>query len=352
MDKQNHPDENIVEERITVFISYKRENQDFAEQLWKMLQQWGYEPWLDVKDIEVGISQDGTGWDRSIDKGLRQSNALIGLITPEALRSENVQNEWIWAKLTKRRILLLRLSPFDIEEMPHQFVTVNWIDCVEDELTGLSRLREELKQLSEARDDFKQQMQVEPEPTAIDSALREERPIPDYLKEKTKPKRRQPWRWMLRVIAGLTLIVSFIWLVFDLSFEPLLVLLGAIAGMITSWVGENSDDGDIRDKGKLSDVEQMRKRVYQYWVQGVMETALSDVQQAGIGVDMQPDAVIRDEARDIGDITLPNDSRHVRKVYDTFDSFLILGDPGAGKTIMLLQLAEDLILSPPPVAGA
>ncbi len=276
---------------ICVFISYKREDQAVAESLSATLHQWGYATWLDVKDIQSGISEFSETWKEAIHKGLKRSHVLIGLITPDSLSSRNVRQEWDWAYENSRRILLLRLRPFDKEDMPPSFIATDYIDLQNNEATAFARLQRELEAFGRERDGVKQTV-TPPELDAKPTPL----VIPPYLLA-TIPRQRE---------------------------------------------------GDLIRSRELSDVEQMRQRVYQYWVQGVMQTALKEVKAAAIKMDMQPDAVVRDTRKNVGDITLPNDSRHVRQVYDTFKSFLILGAPGAGKTIMLLQLAESLILKPPP----
>lgn len=50
-----------------------------------------------------------------------------------------------------------------------------------------------------------------------------------------------PWRWILRVIAGLVMAVSIAWLISDFGFEPLIGLLSAIAGLIVSLIGESKE---------------------------------------------------------------------------------------------------------------
>lgn len=328
-------------EKLCVFISYKREDQATAERLWQQLGEWGYDRWLDVKDIRSGVTPDTSSWMKSVTEGLKQSDVLIGLITPNSLKSEPVNKEWIWAWEAKRRILLVRLQPYNPEDMLLPFAGTDYIDFVVNESKGLERLQRELKAARADRADFVREMIP---PPAAPAPL----PLPEYLRDlPATPRKYVPWRLTLRFLGIAGLIVSFIWLMFEPRFDSLLAFLGALAALLGSFVGEGEGQ-DLNRFSKLTDFEQMRKRVYQYWVQGVMQTALKEVETVGLALDMQPEAVIRDTRRKIGDIKLPNDSRHIRQVYDTFKSFLILGDPGAGKTIMLLQLAESLILKPPP----
>jgi hypothetical protein len=138
-----------------------------------------------------------------------------------------------------------------------------------------------------------------------------------------KPAKRKyvPWRLTLRFLGIVVLLISIIWLLAEPGFESLLTFLGAVGSIIASFVGEKTADTDLSRFSKLKDYEQMRKRVYQYWVQGVMQTALKEVESVGIILNMQPEAVIRDTRKNVGDIALPNDSRHVRRVYDMFKAF-------------------------------
>ncbi|MDX2136919.1 MAG: SUMF1/EgtB/PvdO family nonheme iron enzyme [Chloroflexota bacterium] len=329
-------------DRLRGFISYKREDQPFAERLWQLLGEWGHEPWLDVKNLDSGITRDSSTWIDGVHNGLKQSAVVIGVLTPESLKSQNVRDEWYWARNTSRRILFLRLRPFDPEDVPPPFAETDYIDLVTDERAGFERLQRELEKA--AGDRRAAERDITPPPIPHDD---KPKAIPPYLLQQPARNRRAPWRLTLRFLGIIGVPIAFLWLLFEPGFEPLLAFLGAIASLLASWIG-SSEDGDLSNGGKLTDVEQMRRRVYQYWVQGVMETALKEVETVGIALDMQPEAVVRDTRRNIGDIALPNDSRHVRQVYDTFRSFLILGDPGAGKTIMLLQLAQSLILAPPP----
>jgi thioredoxin 1 len=132
----------------TVFISYKRENEDFARHLRDLLNEWGFNPWLDVCNI-----YPGDNWDAKIDQGLKEARVMIGLITPEALNSQHVQDEWAWAKENNRRLILLRLKPFNPETMSHRFIRINYIDLVQNESAGIKSLHQALTVLpSEGRE--------------------------------------------------------------------------------------------------------------------------------------------------------------------------------------------------------
>lgn len=74
-----------------VFISYKREQIKLAQTLETKLIEEGFVVWMDKK-IRVG-----TEWQKEIDEAIRNSIALIVIMTPEAKASEYVTYEWIFA---------------------------------------------------------------------------------------------------------------------------------------------------------------------------------------------------------------------------------------------------------------
>lgn len=72
-----------------IFISYSRTDQDFTQQLADALERGGFEVWIDVEDI-----QGGTKWSSAIQSGLDSSDAMLLVISPEAMESLNVEDEW------------------------------------------------------------------------------------------------------------------------------------------------------------------------------------------------------------------------------------------------------------------
>ena len=75
---------------MRVFISYRRVEQEFAERLHDKLCAWGHDTWMDVYNIPKG-----SYWPDEIDKGLKWCDVVIGVMSPEAINSRNVKNEWV-----------------------------------------------------------------------------------------------------------------------------------------------------------------------------------------------------------------------------------------------------------------
>jgi tetratricopeptide (TPR) repeat protein len=75
-----------------VFISYKHEDEDFAKVLINRVEKAGFKTWVDHDQLHVGDD-----WRNGIDEAIKNSFALIVIITPEAKASEYVTYEWAFA---------------------------------------------------------------------------------------------------------------------------------------------------------------------------------------------------------------------------------------------------------------
>lgn len=90
-------------------------------------------------------------------------------------------------------------------------------------------------------------------------------------------------------------------------------------------------------------------KVKEFWVQGVLKSSLYDVATLEVCKTVWPGAVDHPwhtlvEVPGQGTRPLPRDKSLVDLFHETGRSLLILGDPGSGKTIALLQMAEHLIV--------
>ena len=105
------------------------------------------------------------------------------------------------------------------------------------------------------------------------------------------------------------------------------------------------DQGDVDDRRNK---RILLERVKQFWIEGVLEKSLYNMVLLDLGKERQVEAVEHPWERVL---ELPDQSRQSlppdKKIGDIFNemerALLILGEPGSGKTITLLELARDLI---------
>ena len=89
----------------TVFISYSSKDKSFARRLAGDLNNLGHEVWFDEWRLTVGQNIP-----LEIDSGIRSSDFLVLILTPEAIESTWVENEWstkYWSEIETGRIALL-----------------------------------------------------------------------------------------------------------------------------------------------------------------------------------------------------------------------------------------------------
>jgi hypothetical protein len=87
--------------------------------------------------------------------------------------------------------------------------------------------------------------------------------------------------------------------------------------------------------------QRMIGKVREAWIRGVLDKVLSGADSFTLGLDFAPTAVVQSRGLPTAPLL---DSRNIVEVFEEFDRrLLVLGSPGAGKTILLLQLARRLL---------
>jgi hypothetical protein len=77
---------------MKVFISYASKDEPLATKLVESLEEAGWDAWYKKREI-----LPGDNWAEKIASGLKESNAMIVLVTPDALESEAVQSSISYA---------------------------------------------------------------------------------------------------------------------------------------------------------------------------------------------------------------------------------------------------------------
>jgi eukaryotic-like serine/threonine-protein kinase len=168
-----------------------------------------------------------------------------------------------------------------------------------------------------------------------------------------KLSRTLSWRLLLRVLAVLTLLVAAVWMIADPDPEKLLTLLGAITALLASPSVSDKPITSTLTSHPSEELESrtrkaMLERVEGYWVKGVLEQSLHSVGLLDLG--MTEDATAVEHPWEMSVFT-PSQTRTPlppgEKIIHLFDSsnraLLLLGEPGSGKTTMLIEFARDLI---------
>ncbi|MCB9453475.1 MAG: TIR domain-containing protein [Anaerolineaceae bacterium] len=120
-----------------IFISYSRQDARFATQLAEALSQSGLEVWIDLQDIHAG-----SRWSDSIQQGLDGSDAMVLIVSPGSMASENVSDEWQYFLDHKKPIVPVLHKPAKIH---FQLNRIQYIDFASQTFeTALEQLQDEL----------------------------------------------------------------------------------------------------------------------------------------------------------------------------------------------------------------
>ncbi len=104
-----------------VFVSYKHEEKEFVDMLLRQLQAAGFSVWLDVEQLRAGEN-----WREGINDAIKESFALVLVISPDAKRSEYVTYEWAFAQGAGIKVIPLLLIP--TERLHPQLEILQYLD--------------------------------------------------------------------------------------------------------------------------------------------------------------------------------------------------------------------------------
>jgi eukaryotic-like serine/threonine-protein kinase len=155
---------------------------------------------------------------------------------------------------------------------------------------------------------------------------------------------------VIQIIALLVFVLCLIWLLQDFDFQPLVGLLTALATFLATFshtedkkTGQSMQNQDIRNR------KAMLNLVRDFWISGVLEQSLHGMALIELGIETRRKAVdnrlwdIVVQSQHQADQILPQKTK-ISEVFSRMgQTLLILGEPGSGKTTVLLELARELI---------
>lgn len=120
-----------------IFMSYSRRELGFVDDLVKKLEGENYHVWLDYRALIPG-----SPWNVQIDKGLKEADTVLLVISKAAVASEYVAMEWRHFLETSKRVILLI---FEAVDLPKELEKFEWVDFRGSYRAGLDELFSQLK---------------------------------------------------------------------------------------------------------------------------------------------------------------------------------------------------------------
>jgi CheY-like chemotaxis protein len=108
---------------MSVFISYKSKNEDFAELIKMKLEKEGIEVWKDTFQIAAG-----TEWRHEIDQGLMNCDVIVVLLNEIATKSPYVTYEWAFALGNGKHIIPILTEECDVHPRIEALQYLNFKD--------------------------------------------------------------------------------------------------------------------------------------------------------------------------------------------------------------------------------
>jgi WD40 repeat protein len=110
-------------EKRDIFVSYSRANTEFARDLYTKLQSLGFTLWRDRSDMEGGEK-----WWEQIKEAIRNVDTMVLIMSPAALQSQVVAEEWRYALQEGTRVIPVIAEDIDFNTVPRWMRKRDWYD--------------------------------------------------------------------------------------------------------------------------------------------------------------------------------------------------------------------------------
>lgn len=141
--------ERVFELHMKVFISYSPKDEELATKIVESLEDAGLDAWYKKREI-----MPGDNWAEKIASGLKESNAMVVLVTPDALESDAVQSSISYAlseKAFSKRLIPVIVGDsgdFPLNRIPWIFNRLHTV-----KLSKHGENEEQFKQIAQALKD-------------------------------------------------------------------------------------------------------------------------------------------------------------------------------------------------------
>ena len=109
------------------FISYAREDQDFARRLHAALVDAGHSVWVDWESIHPS-----SDWFNEIAEGIDQSDAVVFVVSRDSVHSKECRAELEHARRAEIRIVPVLRERVDPGLIPGGAAAFQWIEFLDD----------------------------------------------------------------------------------------------------------------------------------------------------------------------------------------------------------------------------
>lgn len=114
-----------------IFISYSSREYSFAYKIYSDLKRIGFDLWLDKKDIHAGRN-----WSDEINRGLQECDIMILIVSPLAIASTHVNDEWQAFHDAKKKIIPIIYQEIDENLYHFQLRRLQRIDFIKTEYSN------------------------------------------------------------------------------------------------------------------------------------------------------------------------------------------------------------------------
>ncbi|MTJ08944.1 MULTISPECIES: TIR domain-containing protein [unclassified Anabaena] len=111
-----------------VFLSYSEKEREVMEKIANILMRESFTVWTNKTDI-----QSGADFIESIYRGIEEADNVVFLMSPASLQSEYCQMELSYACSQKKRIIPLLIEQVEVEQIPVELRTLQFIDLTEQQ---------------------------------------------------------------------------------------------------------------------------------------------------------------------------------------------------------------------------